>query len=96
MEVRVNGTRLQTIVRARRALIVATMAGACTRPSETPLSYTLPTGQGDAMTTSDHTLSAPAQAGARAGTRGRGSLHFLHFAAPLRARPDGADILPLR
>ena len=46
-----------------------------------PLSYTRPTGQGDAMTTSDHTFFAPAQAGARAGTRGRGSLHFLHFAA---------------
>ncbi|WP_281356786.1 hypothetical protein [Sphingomonas hominis] len=44
------------------------------------------------MTTSVHTFSAPAQAGAR----GRGSLHFLHFAAPLRARPDGADLTPLR
>ncbi len=72
------------------------MARACTRPNETPLSYTRPTGQGGAMTTSDHTLFARAQAGARAGTRGRGSLHFLHFAVPLRTRHDGADIVPLR
>ena len=89
-------TGSDVIVRAWYALIAATKACACTRPSEPPLSYTRAAWQGDAMTASDHTIFAPAQAGARAGTRGRGRLHFLHFAAPLRIRPDGADTVPLR
>ena len=89
-------TGSDVIVRAWYALTAATKAGACTGPSEPPLSYTRLTGQGDAMTTSDHTFFVPAQAGARAGTRGRGSLHFLHFAAPLRTRHDGADTVPPR